>query len=444
MTTTTSRSETSGQELEPTSRPPERQVRLRGVTADDVLPLVGSAGGAIALVWVLYERLLPFTGAFGFWLCCYGVFMVLYAAVTAMRYERRDVVNRLTTVLAASAGLFALAVVLDQVGYITVRGWPAITHLNFWTQTMKVTGPLDPLTSGGILHGIVGSLEQLGIATLISVPLGISAAVFLAEVGGPLAHPVRIIVTAMTALPEIVAGLFVYATVILTLGSRQDGFAAALALSVMMLPIVTRASEVMLRLVPNSLREASYALGASQWRTVWNVVLPTARSGLTTVSVLGMARIVGETAPLLFTAGFTNFMNANPFHQPQSGLPILIWTFIRITPTPTMIERGFGAGLALLIVVLILFTAARALGGKAPGELTRRQRRRIARDARILDLDTGDNTNVGSQVQEHASRRRPRRDGAARPPYVRAGGGSTGDKLRTHQRSWFVVCVSSP
>jgi phosphate transport system permease protein len=383
MTTTTSRSEASEPELARPPRPPERYIRLRAVTPDEVLPIVGAAGGAIALVWVLYERLLPFTGALGFWLCCYGAFLVLYAAVIAMRYGSRDVADRMAAVLATSAGLFALAVILMQIGYMIVRGWPAYRHLNFWTQTMKVTGALQPLTSGGILHGFVGSLEQLGIATLLSVPLGVASAIFLAEVGGPLAHTVRVIVTAMTGLPEIVAGLFIYATVILGLGTRQDGFAAALALGVMMLPIVTRGSEVMLRLVPNSLREASNALGASQWRTVWNVVLPTARSGLTTVSVLGMARAVGETAPLLFTAGETNFMNANPFHGPQSGLPILIWTFIRVTPTQDMIDRGFGAGLALLIMVLILFTVARMLGGKAPGELTRRQRRRIARDARI-------------------------------------------------------------
>jgi phosphate transport system permease protein len=384
--TTPSTSETARPDLAAAPRPePERRIPLRATTADDIFPVLGAAGGAIALVWLLYERVLPFTGALGFWLCCYGMFLVLYAAVTAMRYGRRDVIDRLAAVAAASAGLFALAVIAEQIGYIAFRGWPAVTHLNFWTQTMAATGSLQPLTSGGVLHGMVGSLEQLGIATLLAVPLGVTAAVFLAEVGGALAHPVRVIVTAMTALPEIVAGLFVYATVILTLGTRQDGFAAALALAVMMLPIVTRAAEVMIRMVPNSLREASYALGASQWRTTWNVILPTAKSGLTTVSVLGMARAVGETAPLLFTAGLTNFLNANPFNGPQSGLPILIWAFIRITPTAQMIERGFGAGLALLIMVLILFTAARVLGGKAPGELTRRQRRRIARDARILD-----------------------------------------------------------
>ncbi|HTU73314.1 MAG TPA: phosphate ABC transporter permease PstA [Trebonia sp.] len=360
----------------------ERRIQLNLVTADEVYPVIGSVAGAIALVWVLYERVLPFTGALGFWVSCYGVFLVLYASVTAMRYDRRVVIDRLSTVAAASAALFALGVIADQVIYILIQGWPAVIHLNFWTQTMQSTGELQPLTSGGVWHAMVGSLEQLGIATLLAVPLGVAAAVFLAEVGGPLGHVVRVIVTAMTGLPEIVAGLFIYATVILALGTRQDGFAGSLALGVMMLPIVTRGSEVMLRLVPGNLREASYALGASQWRTVWNVVLPTARSGLTTVSVLGMARAVGETAPLLFTTGLTNFLNANPFHGPQTGLPLLIWAFIRITPSQVMYQRGFGAGLALLAMVLILFIAARVLGGKAPGELTRGQRRRIARDIR--------------------------------------------------------------
>jgi phosphate transport system permease protein len=360
----------------------ERLIQLRPVTADEVYPLLGSVAGAIALVWVLYERVLPFTGALGFWLCSYIVFLILYAMITAMRYGPRDVTDRLASVAAASAALFAITLVFGQIFYITFRGWPAITHANFWTQTMETTGQLQPLTSGGISQGLVGSLEQLGIATLLAVPLGILAAVFLAEVGGPLGHVVRTIVTAMTGLPEIVAGLFIYATVILALGTRQDGFAASLALAVMMLPIVTRGAEVMLRLVPRNLREASLALGASQWRTTWNVVLPTARSGLTTVSVLGMARAVGETAPLLFTAGYNTFMNANPVSGPQSGLPLMIWTFITVTPTANMIERGFGAGVALLLMVLILFTIARVLGGKAPGELTRRQRRRIARDAR--------------------------------------------------------------
>jgi phosphate transport system permease protein len=367
----------------PASTPGEQRIRIRLVTAQQVGSLLGSAAAAVALVWVLYERVLPFSGALGFWVCCYVVFLLLYSAVAAVQWGRLVVTDQLAMVAAASAGVFALAVILEQIGYVTVRGFPALSHLNFWTQTMATTGPLQPLTDGGVLHALVGSLEQLGIATLFSVPLGVLAALFLAEVGGPVAHLVRIIVTAMTGLPEIIAGLFVYALVLLTLHTQQDGFAAALALTVMMLPIVTRGSEVMIRMVPNTLREASYALGGSQWRTVWNVVLPTARSALTTVSVLGMARAVGETAPLLFTAGFTNFFNANPFHGPQTALPLAIWDFIRINPQGSMIERGFGSGLALMITVLVLFLAARVLGGRAPGEMSNRQRRRMAREARV-------------------------------------------------------------
>jgi phosphate transport system permease protein len=359
---------------------PERRLRVRAVTPEHLYSLAGAAAGAVGLTWVLYERVLPASGALGFWLCCYVLFLVLYSCVAAMQWGRRFVTDQLASVAVASAGLFAVAVILDQAGYVIFRGWRALSHVNFFTQTMARTGPLQPLSSGGVLHAMVGSLEQLGIATLFSVPLGVLAALFLAEVGGPLARPVRVIVEAMTALPEIIAGLFIYALVILTLGTHQDGFAAGLALTVMMLPIVTRTAEVMIRLVPNNLREASYALGASQWRTTWNVVLPTARSGLTTASVLAMARAVGETAPVLLTAGAANALNANPFQGPQISLPLYIWTYVKF-PQPTMVDRAFGAALALMIMVLVLFTAARVLGGKAAGELTRRQRRRLARDA---------------------------------------------------------------
>ena len=365
------------------AKPEPRRIRLHAVNAEDILAPAAAAVSAIALVWYPYENVLPFSGVLGFWLCWYIAFLALYAGVVGLRWGRRAMVDRMLVAGTVTAGIFALAVILDQIIYVSFRGWSAVKHLNFWTQTMALTGPLQPLTSGGVVHAMVGSLEQLGMATLFSVPLGVTAAVFLAETGGARAQPVRVIVTAMTGLPEIVAGLFIYTMAIVTLGLNQSGFAASLALTVMMVPIVTRGSEVILRLVPNNLREASYALGASHVRTVWHVVLPTARAGLTTVSILAMARAVGETALLLFTAGFTNDMNVNPFSGPQSGLPILIWDFIRKNPTPNMIDRGFGAGLALMIMVLVLFTAARLLGGKAPGEMTRRQRRRIARDRAI-------------------------------------------------------------
>jgi phosphate transport system permease protein len=245
---------------------------------------------------------------------------------------------------------------------------------------MATTGPLSPLGSGGVLHAVVGTLEQLGLATLFAVPLGIASAIFLSEVGGFLARPVRVLVEAMTSLPDIIAGLFVLAFVILTLGVQESGFAAALALTVTMMPIVARGSEAVLRIVPAMLREASYALGASQWRTVWNVILPTARSGLATVVVLGMARGIGETAPILLTAGYAQGMNANPLHGWQTSLVTYIFNEHSV-PHPNDQVRTFGAALTLVVLVLILFITARWLGGGKPGELSRRDRRRIAREA---------------------------------------------------------------
>jgi phosphate transport system permease protein len=375
----------SGSDTRPTDlEEPPRKVRIPKVTQAGAFALFGSALASLSLTWVLYERVLPFSGAFGFWLSAYVVFLIFYAGVCRTQDPARIVVDKIVTVVVASAGLIVFAIVANQIGYVIYRGLKALQHLNFFTQTMALTGPLQPLSSGGMLHALVGSLEQMAIASAIAVPLGLMAAVFLVEVGGKLARPVRIIVEAMTALPEIIAGLFIYAFVILSLGLQASGFAAALALTVMMIPIVTRASEVILRLVPNGLREASYALGASQVRTVFGVVLPTARSGLATAVILAMARAVGETSPVLLTAGFTSGMNANPFSGPQVSLPLFIWSYVRF-PQQTMVIRAFGAGLALMTMVLFLFVIARLIGGRAPGDLSRRQRARLDRDMRKLE-----------------------------------------------------------
>ena len=359
--------------------PPERRFSPRVVTGESVFTLLGSAGAAFGVAWLVYERILPFSGAFGFWIVWYALLFVFYCVGTAMARGRRAVSDHLAGLFAASIGLLILAVVLDQIGYVVFRGASALGHANFFTQTMASTGPLDPLTSGGVLHAMVGSVEQVGIATVLAVPLGVLAALFIVEIGGRGARAVRSLVEAMTSLPEIIAGLFIYALFILTFGLSQSGFAGSLALTVMMIPYVARASEVMLRLVPNGLREASYALGSSQWRTVWNVVLPTARSGLTTAVVLGIARAIGETAPVLLTTGFSSYMNANPFSGWQTGLPLYIYESVR-EPQATMIQRAFGAALVLMFLILLLFTLARVLGGAAPGEISRRQRRRMTRD----------------------------------------------------------------
>lgn len=363
-------------------------IRPGSVTAADVGTLAGAAAGALGLVWLLYERILPFSGVLGFWLCWYVAFLGLYWGIGRTQWEARHVREKIATAVFTGAGLLVLAVLGDQIGYVAFRGAAALGHGQFLTTDMQKAGPMDGLDHGGVLHAIIGSLEQLSLASLFAVPLGISAAVFMSEVGGRAARPVRTVVEAMTALPSIVAGLFILGAVVLTLGRDRSGFAASLALTVMMMPIVTRAAEVVIRVVPNTLREASYALGASQWRTVWNVVLPTARSGLTTAVLLGMARAVGETSPVLLTAGFTSGRNANPLHGPQISLPLFVWNYVRY-PQETMKIRAFGAAFTLMIVVLILFVTARLVGGRPAGELSRRKVRRLARERAAVFVPAG-------------------------------------------------------
>ncbi|GHA67301.1 phosphate ABC transporter permease PstA [Streptomyces termitum] len=360
---------------------PERRRTTGGTRATDVYALLGAAAAALALTWLLFARLLPFSGTVGFVLVAYLLFLGLYALLVSFDEDAPAVRDRVAGVVVRSLGLVLLAVLVFVVAFTLWEGRRALVHLNFFTQDMSLAGPLEPLDVGGVLHAVVGTLEQVGIALLLTVPAGIVCAVFLNEVPGPFARLVRTVVEAMTALPSIVAGLFVYATVILALGTERSGLAAALALSVMMLPIIIRASDVVIRLVPGTLREASYAMGASRWRTVWHVVLPTARSGLTTAVILGTARGVGETSPVLLTAGFTAELNALPTSGAQVSLPLATFELVK-SPEPNMIARGFGTAAVLMLLVLLLFVLARIAGGRGPGQLTRRQERRRAAASR--------------------------------------------------------------
>ena len=363
--------------------PADTPISLQTGSTESAATTAGAAIGALCLVWLLYEQVLPFSGALGFWISWYVVFLVFYAVLALLQWDRLEAVNRVTSVAFATGGALSIAIVVATASYAFLRGWGAVENLSFLTSTMQFAGPLSPLHDGGVLHAMVGSLEQLFIATFISLPLGIAAALFLAEIGGRLARPVRTIVEAMTALPDLIAGMFVYSLFILSLGFSQTGIMAAVAISVNMIPIIARASEVVIRLVPGTLREASYALGGSQWRTVMSIVLPTCRAGLVTAVVLAMARGIGETAPVLFTAGFTKVLNFNPLSGPQTNLPLYIWNYVHIEGAVTAdVERGFGAAFVLVILVLVLFTIARALGGSAPGELSKRQQRKQSREAR--------------------------------------------------------------
>ncbi len=349
---------------------------LRRATFDEKFNLIGAAAAALSTATLLFGWLTPLTGLIGWLVVAYLLFLGFYSLLTALRSDRQDVIDRIVTVLLISAGVVLFSALVFVMAFAVIRGLEALPHLNFFTQTMEFAGPLDPLTVGGILHAIVGSLIQIGIALAITIPLGLTTAVFLNEVGGRFARIVRTIVDAMTALPSIVAGLFVYAAIIQFITHQRNGFAAAMAITVMMLPIVIRAADVVLRLVAANLREAAYALGATHLRTVWRVVLPTARSGLATAIILGTARGIGETSPVLLTSGVTAVLNLNPFSGPMISLPLQIFDFVR-SPEPTMIARGFGTASVLLIVVLVLFFIARLIGGRGPGQLSDRQRERV-------------------------------------------------------------------
>ncbi|MCW2600860.1 MAG: phosphate transporter, inner rane subunit PstA [Frankiales bacterium] len=343
--------------------PTARRRRTDRWNADTVSQLVAAGVGAVSLTWVLSARVLPIGRVAEAALFGMVTFVVLYGVCVASSDSWFAARDRVAAALFTIAGLLLFAALVAVVSFTAVRGYQAVLHINFWTETTATTGPADPLTKGGVLAALVGTLEQVGIAALVSVPLGLATAVYLNEVGGRLARTVRTVIDAMSAVPGIVAGLFVFAVAVLTLGYSRSGLAAAIALAIEMLPVVTRTGEVVLRLVPEPLREAAYALGSTQWQTVRKVVLPTARTGLVTAVLLGVARVIGETAPVLLTSGFTAELNADPAHGPQVSLPLFIFTEVRF-PLDHAISRAFGAALVLLTVVIVLFTAARLLGRK--------------------------------------------------------------------------------
>lgn len=354
---------------------------LRNVRAIDRFELFGAAASATAVTTLLFTWFTPLQSEVGWVLVAFLFFMTIYGLLTSLSNGWQDIQDRLMTVLLYSAGVVLLGALAFIVLFTLTRGQEALFNTNFFFQTMEKAGPLDPLSVGGIAHAIIGTLIQISMALAITIPLGITTAVFLNEVGGKFARFVRTISDAMTALPSIVAGLFVYAAVIQLITHQRSGFAASIAITVMMLPIVIRASDVVLRLVPGNLREASLALGSTRWQTVRHVVLPTAKSGLVTAVILGTARGIGETSPVLLTSGITAVMNLNPFSGPMISLPLQVFDFVK-SPEPNMVARGFGTAAVLLIVVLTLFAVARVIGGKGPGVLSPRQQARVSAQSR--------------------------------------------------------------
>lgn len=278
--------------------------------------------------------------------------------------------------------LVALIPLIWLLWTVVSKGYHVVVKSGWWTGTQRNKTYTD--SGGGALHAIVGTLEQVALCAVISVPVAILVGIYLVEYGsGPFARLTTFMVDILTGIPSIVAALFIYAVFIATFGTLGSGWLVSFALVILMVPVIVRTTEEMLRLVPNELREASYALGVPKWKTIAKVVLPTAFTGLVTGVILGIARVAGETAPLLILVGYSADQNNDLFHGPQGTLPGMIYDqFTNLnqakgTGAYHLDENGnrvagaaanfapdrmWGTALTLIVIVLFLNLVARLVG----------------------------------------------------------------------------------
>jgi phosphate transport system permease protein len=286
----------------------------------------------------------------------------------------RKLKNNLATVLITLCFLIALVPLVWLLWTVISKGIHAITQSGWFTESQRNITFKD--AGGGALHAIIGTAEQVALCTVISVPIALLVAVYLVEYGrGPLARTVTFMVDILTGVPSIVAALFIYAVFVTTFGGQRSGWLVSLALVLLMIPVIVRTTEEMLKLVPNELREASYALGVPKWKTIVRIVVPTALSGITTGIVLGIARVAGETAPLLILVGYNPNTNGNLFSNGfQGSLPGMIKDQVQNLGNTTILQHGkrvqihyaadrmWGAALTLIIIVMALNLIARLIG----------------------------------------------------------------------------------
>ena len=287
------------------------------------------------------------------------LFVVANWVIARLVEGGRQAADRLITSLVAGAFVLALIPLVWLTITVVTNGLPTLLNGTFLTHSMRnVVGE-----GGGALHAIVGTLIITGFAALISIPIGLMTAIYLVEYGtGRLARGITFFVDVMTGIPSIVAGLATYALFALLFGDgARLGFSGSVALSILMIPVVVRSSEEIIRLVPNELREASYALGVPKWRTIVKVVLPTSIAGITTGIMLSISRVIGETAPLLIVAGFTASMNYNPVSERMMSLPVFVYTQYVSPGTEAdfYIQRAWAGALTLILIVALLNAVAR-------------------------------------------------------------------------------------
>lgn len=353
-----------------------KKIRPREFKPSDAVLLLLSLASSFSIIWIIFAQLTLLNGALGFVALWIPTFLFLYWFVNRQLFTRQVAVDRLIGALVSlGAGVMMLPLVLLTI-FVFKKGLPLLSwHVLTHTQQGVVYTSTTGDRIGGVAHALVGTLEQVTIAAVLGIPAAVLTALFINEVGGRFTKSVRIVVTAMSGTPAIVAGVFIYS--IWVTRFHYSGFAGSLALAIILLPTVTRGTEEVLKIVHNDLREASIALAAPEWRTVWSVVLPTARSGLITSVLLGVAVSIGETAPLIMTIFGNQVMNANPFSGPQMALSLLSYKQIKL-PIQSQIDLGYTSALVLFVLVFAIFILARILGaqrkkgGGAVGRLTSR------------------------------------------------------------------------
>ena len=349
-------------ELIPAPAGPPRFRKVRGLTREELAEYAIALAAGVHLA-VLLRYVLDWNDIKGTAIIALLVFIGLHYAIVRERSSADVAIDKAVTTVMWTVGTLVVALLGWMISYVAIQGIRKL-RFSFLTSDLSTVGALDE--GGGAKHAIIGSIQQVGLTTMFVVPVAILTAVYLHEIKGRMSGLIRFVIDALAGLPSIVAGLL-----IITIFPGYAGYKASMALFILALPLVTRTSEEVLRTVPDGLREASLALGAPQWRVVMRVVLPTARAGLVTAVLLAVARITGETAPVLLTAFTSATTNSNPFSGTQSSLPSFVYDLIRV-PNKTQNDRAWAGALLLLIVVLVAFAAARITLARSERKLGRR------------------------------------------------------------------------
>ena len=319
----------------------------------------------LVIASALAAAIVNFTGLAGP-LGSYVAFVAAYLSVSflfGMRHDKIKAVDKVMTTLVC-AGFFTAFIPWVSILFTVFKRGASAIYWGYFTSDMSVTSGDDELNMGGLSHAIVGSGIILLIASLIAIPFGIITAVYITEIKGRLSGLVRIMIQSMSGVPSIVAGLFVFA--ILVSGKGFSAISGAVALSILMLPTVARTAEEVLKLVPEDIRTSAYALGATQTATTFRIVLPAARAGLVTASMLGMARVAGETAPLIMTSFYSANFSTDTSGHPLASLPMYIYQNFT-NGTDLALSRAWGGAAVLLSIIFIIFTIARLSSGRAKG-----------------------------------------------------------------------------